>query len=275
MHNQDPLAHVAELPDHSRVLDRILCHFRETQGAVGVLLSGSTARGGMDRWSDLDVGVVFGSDEDRIRCWERRWDWDIAPWFHRFDADHIKPHFVIYLYEPEVKADIALYTHAEMPARAGRPYSVAWDACSELTTWAEQIARAPDDETDWSSFVHEDERFWAWMFYVFQRIARGESYHVASEIAALRDIVEQWCARLSGQARFDNRRLAATTDNTPLVARLGACFPSPERAALKAACLCLMDMQTELRARIEAKLQPEWMTSNTARRRIEQLVRGL
>jgi len=126
------IAATEHLPDHDALLDAILDFFHRTPGVIGSFLSGSTARGEMDVDSDLDVGVVLESAEQRTRVWDSRWDWQIAPWFHRFDADHIKPHFVIYLFDPPTQAaairgDINLYLVDDLPPSAGGPYLLAWD----------------------------------------------------------------------------------------------------------------------------------------------------
>jgi len=89
--------------EHARVLERVVEFFRGYPGAVGGSVSGSIARGVADEYSDVDVGIFFSDDESRDRAWSNRWDWEIAPWLHRFDADHVKPYFVIYIYEPGVK----------------------------------------------------------------------------------------------------------------------------------------------------------------------------
>lgn len=69
----------------------------------------------MDQYSDIDLGIVFESDETRELAWSDRWNGSLEPWFHRFDADHIKPYFVIYLFEPCVKADINFCTLTDLP----------------------------------------------------------------------------------------------------------------------------------------------------------------
>src|SRR5438477_509704 len=82
---------------------------------VGAWVSGSLASRNADAYSDIDVGVCFRDEPSRKAMWSHRWDWPIAPWFHRFDADHVRPFFVIYFFEPAVKADIALYVDDELP----------------------------------------------------------------------------------------------------------------------------------------------------------------
>ena len=125
------------LPDHDALVDAILAFFRRIPGVIGCFLSGSAARGQMDMDSDLDVGIVFRDAEARSAAWEARWDWQIGDWFHRFDADHIKPHFVIYIFEPAVsaaaiRADINLYLVDDLPAAAGGPFVLAWDSTGAL-----------------------------------------------------------------------------------------------------------------------------------------------
>jgi len=88
---------------------------------IGAWLSGSAARGDADEYSDLDIGVCFGDPAARAAAWSHRWEWPIAPWFHRFDADHVRPYFVIYLFEEAVKADIALYVPDDLPPPEGGP----------------------------------------------------------------------------------------------------------------------------------------------------------
>jgi predicted nucleotidyltransferase len=256
--------HVEGLPEHRRVLAAVFDFFRPQ--APGAWVSGSVASGGMDAESDLDVGILFANEASREAAWARRWDWQIAPWFHRFDADHVRPYFVIYLFDPRVKTDIPLYTPGDLPAPAGGPYVLAWDDTGWLATWA---ARAvPGDEVpDWAPAVHEEERFWAWLVYSVQHVRRGEYYSIASDFWYLRDIVEQWQARLEGRPRFAIRR-AERLGETRELAEL---FPRPERADLKRALLRLVDLHDRQRAQLELP----WRTSEDGRRRIRRWVQEL
>jgi hypothetical protein len=256
--------HVAALPDHRRVLEAVLTYFRGDPDATGGWVSGSLARGDTDEYSDLDVGVCFTDGRAREAAWGHRWDWQMAPWFHRFDADHVRPYFVIYLFEPGVKADIALYVRGDLPPPEGGPYSVAWDDTGELAEWA---ARRPEEEVDWSTAAHEDERFWAWTYYCLRHIQRGELYEVASELSWLRGIVESWRARLVGHPQFRYRRAEAHYD----VAELAETFPAPNRKSLKAALLKLIELHERQRASVTA----EWRTTEGARERIRGMVEAL
>ena len=256
--------HVASLPDHRRVLEAVLTFFRRDRPAIGAWVSGSVARGDADEYSDLDIGVCFRDEAALAAAWSHRWEWPIAPWFHRFDADHVRPHFVIYLFEPAVKADIALYGRGDLPPPEGGPYRVAWDDEAVLADWA---TRPAERVADWSQAVHEDERFWAWTYYCVRHVERGELYEIASELHWLRGIVEAWRARLAGEAEFSPRRAEARYDLT----ELAETFPRPERQELRRALLKLIELHERQRATIEA----DWRTSDAARRQIQAMVERL
>jgi predicted nucleotidyltransferase len=255
-------AQLEGLPEHRRVLEAVLSYFRPT--ATGAWVAGSVARGGMDEESDLDVGICFASASERQAVWETRLEWEIAPWFHRFDADHVKPFFVIYLFSPKVKADIPLYLLDDLPGPEGAPYVLAWDDTGRLHDWAANTAVAGAAVVDWSTAIHEDERFWAWLVYSLQHIRRGELYSIASEFASLRDIVEQWQARLEGRPRFSIRRAEQLGDTS----ELGELFPRPERASLKNALVKLIAIHDRQRSQLDLC----WRTSDAAREQIRRWV---
>jgi predicted nucleotidyltransferase len=266
-----------QLPDHDALLDAILSFFRQTSGIIGAFLSGSTATGQMDVDSDLDVGIVFQGDEQRTQVWEERWEWQIAPWFHRFDADHIKSHFVIYLFESAlsaaaIRADINLYLVDDLPPAAGGPFVIAWDKTGALREWQNSLPAQEPAAPDWSGAVHEDERFWAWLVYLYNHVHRGEWYHCAYEFPALRDILEQWTARLAGHARFASRRLEGVEWAERLLN--SDLFPRPDQASLKASMLAAIELQLELRSAIE-ELGVAWKTELNAIDKVTRLVQDL
>lgn len=234
-------------------------------------VSGSLARGAADEFSDLDVAVFFEDEASRDEAWAARWDWDLGPWFHRFDADHVRPHFVIYLFEPGVKTDIPLNLVTDPPTPAGAPYEVLWDKSGDVTRWVEASnAGRLDVPPDWSEAAHEDERIWAWIYYCILHIRRGEYYDVASDFHMLRAVVESWHARLAGAEYFDVRRVHEREPET--VDAFADLFPRPEREALKRGLLTLIDLHERQRAQID---WVEWRTSPKGRERIKRWVHEL
>ena len=242
------------LPEHERLLEAILSFFQGVPGAVGAFLGGSNVRGGMDEHSDLDVGIVFADAAARDAAWARRREWEIAPWLHTYDADHIRPCFAYFLFEPGIVAELPLYTVGEVPeARWGGPYLVVWDETGALEG---QLQRAVIDAPA-EDLVKQDEQFWAWTLHGVKQARRGEWYSVATGFVVMRELVEAWDARLHGEPRFDVRRLEQRRDP----GRLAELFPAPTRDDLKRALGTLIEVHEEQRARLDAA----WATTEAMR----------
>ena len=245
--------------------------FRGYPGVVGMSVAGSIAGGFADEHSDLDVGVFFADEGARERAWADRWKWDLGPWFHRFDADHVRPHFVIYLLEPGIKTDIPLNLVSDPPTPAGAPYEVLWDETGDVTRWVEASnAGRVELPPDWSDAVHEDERFWAWLYYSVLHMRRGEYYDLAYDFHMLRNIVETWHARLAGRRFFDVRRVHEREPET--MREFAELFPRPERDSLKRAFLKLIELHERQREQISGV---EWRTRPEGRERIRRWVEEL
>jgi predicted nucleotidyltransferase len=262
----------SSLPSELRqALGRVSAFFRDYPGVVGMYVAGSVASGLADEHSDLDVGVFFAEEEARERAWAERWDWDLGPWFHRFDADHVRPYFVIYLLEPGVKVDIPLNTVDYPPTPAGAPYEVLWDSTGDVTRWVEASNSGRVElPPDWSDAPHEEERFWAWIYYSILHMRRGEYYDLSDDFQMLRNIVETWHARLRGAPFFDVRRVHEREPDT--VREFADLFPRPDHDSLKRALLKLIELHEQQRAQVEGV---EWPTLPDGRERIKRWVEEL
>ncbi len=267
------IAATHNLPDHNRLLQAILRFFSQIPAASGCFLSGSGATNTMDEDSDLDLGIVFSSAEARKATWQARWTWDIAPWFHRFDADHIKPHFVIYIFEPHIRADISLYLPDELPPTGAGPCAITWDHQGVLAAWIASLPEPHEPDWSWQEAVHDDERFWAWAEYLYNHVHRGEYYHCAYEFPALRVVLERWAARLAGHAQFTSRRFESAAYCQRLLRY--DLFPKPDQASLKAALLVAMDLQLTLRTEIAGRFRVAWKTEPRAVDKISGLIQRL
>jgi predicted nucleotidyltransferase len=256
--------------DHREVLDRVVAFFRGQPGVVGMSVAGSIARDDADEHSDLDVDVFFADESAREQVWAKRWEWDIAPWFHRFDADHVRPYFVIYVFDPGIKTDIPLLLVGDPPTPGGAPYEVLWDETGDVTRWVDASNAGREDlPPDWSNAEHEDERLWAWVYYCVLHMRRGEYYDIAYDFHMLRNIVETWHARLAGQSFFDVRRVHEREPET--MREFADLFPRPERASLKRGLLKLIEVHESQRLRIDL----EWRTLPETRERIRRYVEEL
>ena len=259
------------LSSHREVLDRVSGFFRGRPGVVGIALSGSVARGGMDEHSDLDVDVFFADAASREQTWADRWDWDIAPWFHRFDADHVRPYFVIYLFEPGVKTDLPLLLVSDDPEPGGAPYEVVWDRTGDVTRWVEASnSGCVELPPDWSDAAHEDERLWAWLYYCLLHMRRGEYYDIACDFHMLRNVVETWHARLAGRPFFEVRRVHEREPET--MSEFADLFPRPERESLRRGLLKLIDLHERQREQVSGV---EWRTRPEGRERIRRWIEEL
>jgi predicted nucleotidyltransferase len=256
---------------HQDVLDAVVEFFRSYPGVVGGTVAGSVARGVADEFSDLDLGIFFADEAARDAAWADRWEWALGSWFHRFDADHVRPHFVIYLLEPGVKTDIPLFVAGEPPEPEGAPFEVLWDTTGEVTRWVEASNAGKQElAPDWDEVVHEEERLWAWTYYCVLHARRGEVYDVASDFGPLRAIVEAWHARLRGQAFFDVRRVHERDPET--VEAFAALFPRPELRSVKHALQALLGLHERQRTEVDRLRRPAWRTKPEARERIRRLV---
>jgi len=271
--NPSDIDPIQDLPEHDRVLKSILNYFSVLSGTEGAFLSGSIASGLMDRDSDLDIGILCRGENARDKIWTRRWEWSIAPWFHRFDADHIKDYFVIYLFEPAIKADINLYIKSDLPPRRGGPYRIAWDDSGILRVWLSSLAAEAETTDAWSMVLHEEERYWAWLFCLYGRVNRGEYYNGAVEFPVIRNIYEQWVARLAGEGGFTSRRVEGVSFYSDLTQV--DLFPKPNRESLKEAMTALTRAILKLRAVIEKERNIRWKTGIQAIEKITSLIEDL
>ena len=269
-----------QLPDHARVLDSLLRYFQDASGAIGVFASGSQATGEMDEQSDLDLGVVLDCPESRDSLWSARWEWATEPWFHRFDADHIKAHFVIYLFEPCVKADINFYVVEDLPGWGGAPYELIWSTDDRLEEWClasngeARSKRGALPVPDVDLLIHEDERVWAWLVYVALHTKRGEYYSAAWSFPEIRGIVEKWNACLRGEQEFTPRHLEAMLPDAS-TGQLPSLFPQPTRDSLKGALGNLADLHQEQRGEIGSRLGLTWRVGEESIRRVREIIRDI
>ena len=274
MLNAEVFKHMNSLDVHRKLCFLLLEYFRNSLEIDGAFISGSGAAGGMDRHSDLDLGFLCSSIGAKEKIWSQRFEWPLPAWFHRMDADHVKPYFIIYLFEPEIHVDLAFYTLEDLPSQAGGPFAIAFDKKSQLERWLSEVNKPQKKHADWSNVVHEEERFWTWIHYSWCHTGRGEYYDCASTFGMLRSVIEEWHARLNGAEKFDTRRLEQK-GGSEFAKSMHRCFPVPERASLKAALVNLIEIHESQRARVEKIAQPIWKTSDAARDKIKKLISEL
>lgn len=268
------LTKMNHLPDHRKLLSELVAFFRSESEVRSGFISGSGVTGGMDLYSDLDLGFLCTNEEEKEKIWQKRLEWSVPAWFHRMDADHIKPDFIIYLFEPHIHVDICLYTPSNLPTQAGAPYAILFDDEKYLDKWIEDANRVDVPKVDWSNVVHEDERFWTWVHYSWGHTSRGEYYDDAVFFSYIRGVLENWQARLDGTPNFVSRRLEMKNKN-PLIDKLCGCFPSPDKEGMKKALLLAIEIYNEQWKIINYLLAPKWTTTQNTKDKVTDLVKKI
>jgi hypothetical protein len=142
-------------PEHRRVLEAVVTHFRDDPRVVGLLLSVANVAGGMDFFSDIDLDVVVDDNAFDAVFAERDRAVEAAgqPLF-RFIADHIPggEHLYIVLYESSagpVKLDVEYYrASAVVPEWGLTRRRLLLDRTGALATaLAASAGMAPPDPT--------------------------------------------------------------------------------------------------------------------------------
>ncbi|MFX1366509.1 MAG: nucleotidyltransferase domain-containing protein [Promethearchaeota archaeon] len=250
------------LPEHYRIYTLLYNSFVSVKSIIGIFLSGSSATGKMDKYSDIDIGIVFDSITALNTFWDERWKWDVPSWFHRFDADHIKKFFVIYFFEPNIKVDIALYFIENLPPFHGAPYYVVYDPNNRLKDWSIITNKKSRENIDnyrmnLADIIHDDERFWAWLFYSYQHIARGEYYKITTEFEALRQIIENWYSYFVYKTSFTTKYFEFSKKDKFLNIMKNL-FPIPDKESLLKAFRSLIAVYQDLRELVESEYSIIW-----------------
>lgn len=272
MFNNDIYKAFEKCPDHKKLMAELLKCFYGMEGITGAFLSGSGVTGKTDEFSDIDLGFLCQDEKTREKIWSQRWNWPLPNWFHRFDADHVKAFFIIYFFYPNIHVDLPLYVKKDLPPAEAGPFLIIWDKNKELEKWQNEIKDVPTNEVNWNSVVHEDERFWAWLHYCSSHIARNENYCIAMDFDMLRNIVENWHAKLNGLSHFNSRYFE---QSSIFLDPLRKCFPGLSKTELKEAMLTLIHIQKEQRQKIKETVKVQWKTSETGIDKIENFVKSL
>lgn len=274
MINPKVYSHMNELINHKKLCEQLIRFFLDSSEIIAAFISGSGVSGAMDKYSDLDLGFVCKDNLAKDQMWKNRLNWKLPEWFHRMDADHVKPYFIIYLFEPHIHVDLAFYTLDNLPSQAGGPFTIAFDKNLQLENWIAKVNRPYKVEPDWSNVVHEEERFWTWTHYSWCHSGRGEYYDDASTFDIMRGVIQKWHSRLNGNENFNTRRLEQKGE-IEFIKSMMPCFPKPNRQEMKLALLNLINLHNKQRVKVEKLIRPQWTTSQYTRDKITQLVRDM
>lgn len=233
--------------DRDRVRETLLQRAHDDPRITGAALTGSSALGNEDRWSDVDVflGVAEGTDIDDVVA-----DWTDALTHeagvvHHWDVRSGAALYRVFLLESGLHVDVAFTPHWDFGARGpsfrtvfGDPVDVAAPLLPTFTNVA---------GLGWLSVLHAD-----------AAIEREKPWAAAFWIASVRDqTIATACLRLGEHPMY-----ARGADGLPpdVTARLEATLvraldPSELRRALRVARRCLLDEIAATDATLASRLE--------------------
>ena len=100
--------------EQDRVLVRLQQYILKDDQIKACFLAGSHGRGANDKYSDLDMVLIFSGAVSRDRAYEQRHKFvkSVLPYLSAksFDADHVMPYLHIALYANGAKVDFIFET---------------------------------------------------------------------------------------------------------------------------------------------------------------------
>ncbi len=217
---------------HREFLTRALPIFQADPRLEGVAAAGSFVTGGMDEYSDVDL-VVVAAVEHAKDVLERGPDLArrLGPLLAAFVGDHVgEPRLLICLYGPPLlHVDLKFVSTDELAPRPDDP-CVLWDRRGRVRA---ALARS-DAVASPPRFQWMEDRFWVWVHYVADKIARRELFEVIDGLTFIRSrVLGPLVLAGAGAAPHGVRRIEA---HAPREAdRLRATIPTADVASCQAA----------------------------------------
>jgi hypothetical protein len=249
-------------PEHRRVLDAMVGHYRDDRRVTGLLLGGSNVAGGMDFFSDVDLEVVAADAAFDAVFAERDRAVEAAgqPLF-RFIADHIPggEHLYIVLYDSPagpVKLDVEYY-------RAGAVVPREWltrcrlllDRTGALATALASSAGLPPPAPRVKELRDLNQKFWTWCWYTFGKIVRGELWEAVDGLHTIRTRALVPLLAWAAGARVEGSRRLEQKADPAMLRHLAATIAPPERQPLYTALQETIELYGRLREPVFARYE--------------------
>lgn len=218
--------------ERDRVRERVLEMARGDPRVTAGALTGSTALGGGDVWSDIDLafGLADGTDpEDVLHDWTEFFAREFDTLDH-FDLRAGSSMYRVFLLPSGLEVDVAVTPQQDFGARGPR-FHALFGAPREVPTPPQPDAR------------HLIGLAWHHVLHAHSCIERGKLWQAEYWISAIRDhTLTLACLRLGEETAYARgvHRLPATV-TAPLAAALVRSLDAPElRRALAAATTCVL-----------------------------------
>ncbi|MFW6097436.1 MAG: hypothetical protein ACOC9Z_05150 [Chloroflexota bacterium] len=167
--------------EQDRFIVRLQQRVMREDAILVCFLGGSFGERREDDYSDLDVVLVYGSEEARSAAWAQRRDFarSVLPYVpaKSFDAAHVRPHFHVALYGNGAKVDYLFTTTEELePNPWHREIRILKDSggWGEAHENASARALAPQVRMEAAEMERIDDRFWAMFWDVYRQLLRGD-----------------------------------------------------------------------------------------------------
>jgi predicted nucleotidyltransferase len=242
------------LPQHRVLLERVFARFRDDTRAVGLVLSGSLAKGGADFYSDVDLYVMVrdGAFEDVLAERTATAEALGSPLFG-FAVDPVAggstDHIV--LYEGPVKFDFMYLRESDLGPHP------RWDGCVVLKDTDGRlgtvVARSealgpprPSAEVLWEL----NQKFWTLSWYAFGKIERGELWEALDGLHSIRSLALVPLLDWIAERRHEGYRRLEPKTNQKQTSRLSATVAPMRASALHAALRAEVELFRELRGAV-------------------------
>jgi hypothetical protein len=168
--------------EQDRVLVRLQQYILKDGQILACFLAGSYGQGKNDKFSDLDLILLFTDEENRDRAYVQRHKFvrSVLPYLSAksFDADHVSPYMHIALYGNGAKVDFTYETVNIRPQFELRDMRVLKESGGWAAAFLHKCAaQAPTIEkatTAADTLTAIDDRFWIMFMDAYRRLLRGD-----------------------------------------------------------------------------------------------------
>ena len=152
---------------------------------LGLAAAGSWIGNNLDEFSDLDLVVVTGEvisdDRNKMISFTKRFGQLLSA----FTGEHVgESRLLICLYaDPFLHVDFKFLTPDEFPVMIEKPV-ILFDRIGLL----EKILESAEPQWPFRGYQWIEDRFWVWIHYLIQKLARGEHFEVLDGLSYLRSV---------------------------------------------------------------------------------------
>lgn len=239
---------------------------------VGVAAAGSFLTGELDAHSDLDLVLAVEPAAWEAMLAERRaLAAGLGSLLTAFTGEHVgEPRLLICLYGPPLlHVDLKFVSLEDVHQRVEDPV-VLWERGERMSSrLAHDAARFPAPNAQWI-----EDRFWPWVHYVTEKIARGELFEALDALAFLRaNVIGPLALERAGHRPSGVRRVETRVPE--LVPRLRQTLGAHDPGACARALEATVELYLDLRAAREGSLVVRSEAERAARSHLRDLRRAL